>query len=232
MRLDIVEEDIGPPDALSSLSDTLARLLGLICAALLKLVAMSWRANTGALSKIDRALASGTCVIAVFWHGSYLPLFALAAGRPVTVFTSRSFRGKIIASICRAYGYRPNLLPPGQRGYHTMRHVLAAQTQQTAEPWIVAIAIDGPLGPARKVKSGALYLAARTGAVIMPIAVSSRPSLSIRSRWDDFDIPLPWAKIDLAVGDPISLPTGFGQNHQDILKAKQKVLDCLAESDA
>lgn len=232
MRLDLVDDEIGPADVRTSVSDGLARLLGWMCAALLKLVALSWRSDRSALRKIDRTLADGTCVVAAFWHGSYLPLFALAAGRPVTVFTSRSFRGKIIASICRAYGYRPNLLPPGQRGYHTMRHVLTAQAQQKADPWIVAIAIDGPLGPARKVKSGALYLAARTGAVIMPIAVSSRPSLSINSRWDSFEIPLPWAKIDLAVGGPISLPTGFGHNHQDILKAKQKVLDCMAESDA
>jgi hypothetical protein len=227
MNLHTIDENIAHTEPAPSALSALARLLGLICAALLKLLAMSWRADTKELDRVDRVLATGSPVIAVFWHGSYLPLFALAAGRPVIVFTSRSFRGKVIASICRTFGYRPKLLPPGQRGYLTMRHVLAAQNQERTNPWIVAIAIDGPLGPAGKVKSGALHLAARLGAVIMPINIASRPSWTITSRWDRFKIPLPWAKIDLKVSSPIRVPPHLGRNHEDVVKAKQQVLDSL-----
>lgn len=232
MKLETIDEEIGSAGTMPSVTDGLAYLLGLICAALLKLLAMSWRADNSQLSHIDRTLASGTSVVVVFWHGTYLPLFALAAGRPVTVFTSRSFRGKVIASICRAFGYRPRLLPPGQRGYHTMRHMLSAQDQNLAAPWIIAIAVDGPLGPAHKVKTGALHLASKLGAVIMPVGVASQPSWTSTSRWDKFEIPYPWAKVDLTVGAPITVPAHLGRNHEDIVKAKHQVLDSLNAGNA
>lgn len=230
--MDTTEEEIGPTEAIPSVTDALAHMLGLICAALLKLLAKSWRADTSQLSHLDQTLASGTSIVVVFWHGTYLPLFALATGRPVTVFTSRSFRGKVIASICRTFGYHPKLLPPGQRGYHTMRHMLAPQSQNHTAPWIVAIAVDGPLGPAHKVKTGALHLASRLGAVIMPIGVVSRPSWSCTGRWDKFEIPIPWAKVVLTVGDPIRVPEHLGRNHEDIVKAKRHVTESLNAGNA
>lgn len=211
--------------------DWLASLIGKAFAALLKLLAMSWRSDSSQLARVDQAAANGTPIVAVFWHGSYLPLFALAAGRPVTVFTSQSFRGKIIVSICRAFGYSPQLLPSGRRGYHAMRAVLLAQSQRQAEPLIVAIAVDGPLGPAHKVKPGALYIAAKLGAAIVPIRVTSHPNWFITSRWDKFKIPLPLAKVRLFVGAPITIPAHLGRNHDEVCAAKRQVFDGLTGSD-
>lgn len=211
--------------------DWLASLIGKACAALLKLLAMSWRSERSQLVRIDQTAADGTPVVAVFWHGSYLPLFALAAGRPITVFTSQSFRGKIIVSICHAFGYSPQLMPSGRRGYRTMRAVLLAQSQRQIEPLIVAIAVDGPLGPAHKVKPGALYIAAKLGAAILPIRVASHPNWSITSRWDRFKIPLPLSKVRVFVGAPITIPADLGKNHDDISAAKRLVFEGLSGSD-
>ena len=208
-------------------ANSLAPVIGLLCAGLLKLLAASWRFDRTALDSIDRLTATGTPVVVVFWHGSYLPLFALAAGRPVTVFTSLSFRGRVIASICRAFGYTPSLLAPGRRGYHRMREALFAQTIGTTNSVPVAIAVDGPQGPFHDVKPGALLIAAKMEAVLVPLSVRSRPNWTITSRWDRFTVPLPFAEVSLHVGEPIKVPKDLGAHHDQLSKVQQHVFQQL-----
>ena len=203
-------------------ANSLAPVIGLLCAGLLKLLAASWRVDRTTLDRIDCLTAAGTPVVVVFWHGSYLPLFALAAGRPVTVFTSLSFRGRVIAGICRAFGYTPSLLAPGRRGYHRMREVLFTQTVGTTDSVPVAIAVDGPQGPFHKVKPGALLIAAKMGAVLVPLSVRSRPNWTITSRWDRFMVPLPFAKVSLHVGEPIKVPDDLGAHPDQLFSVQQR----------
>lgn len=227
MRPEPSEERIQLSRTMPSFKDLLADLIGRTCAVFLRLLALSWRSDCRQFTRVDEVTAKGIPVVAAFWHGSYLPLFALAAGRPITVFASRSFRGKIIASICRSFGYSPQLLPTGLRGYHTMREALSAKNQNPAKPLIIAIAVDGPLGPAHKVKPGALHIAAKLGAVLVPIRVASHPNWAISRRWDHFKIPLPLAKVKVFAGPPITIPAHLGRNHEQVKAAKQLVCNSL-----
>lgn len=211
----------------SQAEDWRATLIGKIGAFLLHLLALTWRSDASQLAKIDEQIASGVPVVAVFWHSSYLSLFALAGGRPVTVFASQSFRGKIIASICRAFGYAPSLLPSGRQGYHHMRKVLRDKRHDIDQSMLVGIAVDGPLGPRHRVKPGALHIAARIGALVMPIHVTSHPNWTIRRRWDRFKIPLPFAHVKLQVGPPIRVPETFGSDHEEVVQLRQRVHDQL-----
>ncbi|MEQ8659023.1 MAG: hypothetical protein RIC24_17090 [Hyphomicrobiales bacterium] len=208
-------------------SDWRARLVGKIGALLLNLLALTWRSDASQLARVDEQIASGVPVVAVFWHSSYLSLFALARGRPVTVFTSQSFRGKIIASICHAFGYAPSLLPPGRQGYHHMRKVLRDKRHDIEQSVLVGIAVDGPLGPRHRVKPGALHIAARMGALVMPIQVTSHPNWTIRRRWDRFKIPLPFARVILRVGPPIRVRETFGSDQEEVVELRQRVHDRL-----
>jgi lysophospholipid acyltransferase (LPLAT)-like uncharacterized protein len=113
-------------------------------------------------------------VLAVFWHGKYFPLFALAEGRSVTVFVGQSFRGEIIARLCRRFGFTTALLPAGEpHGY--MHAVL--QTSKAG-----ALAVDGPHGPFHEVKPGLVKLAADLQLAIVPVSVASRPRIVLTRR--------------------------------------------------
>lgn len=227
MTLPAANESRQEAESSSQASDRRATLIGKIGAFLLHLLALTWRSDASQLAKIDEQIASGVPVVTVFWHSSYLSLFALAGGRPVTVFTSQSFRGKIIASICRAFGYAPSLLPPGRQGYHHMRKVLRDKRRDIDQSVLVGIAVDGPLGPRHIVKPGALHIAARMGALVMPIHVTSHPNWTIRRRWDRFKIPLPFARVTLQVGPPIRVPETFGSDHEEVVQLRQRVHDRL-----
>jgi len=62
---------------------------------------------------------------------------------------------------------------------------------------------DGPLGPARQVKPGALLLAQHHGCPIIPVGGSINWKLTLNSGWDRFVIPLPFARVQMRFGDPV-----------------------------
>ena len=66
----------------------------------------------------------------------------------------------------------------------------------------VVIAVDGPHGPAGRVRPGAVWLARLTGCPIVPAAFAARPAIRA-PRWDRQVVPLPGARIAAVFGSPI-----------------------------
>ena len=71
---------------------------------------------------------------------------------------------------------------------------------------LLAIAVDGPTGPARQPKAGAIRIAADFGYRLLPISVNGDPKTVLKNRWDRHEVPLPFARVRIAVGDPVDIP--------------------------
>jgi lysophospholipid acyltransferase (LPLAT)-like uncharacterized protein len=182
--------------------DLSAALLGFGYASFLRLKAASWRLrSSGVAENIDAQIAAGRPMIAVFWHGSYVPLFVLLRGRHARIFTSDSFRGRVIRAICRSYGYDAVLLADHARDQSIERLRAGLRECSTA-----AIAIDGPLGPRHAVKRGAIQMAAELGFCLVPVGVAADRSRSVEGRWDRMEIPRWFARVGLVAGEPLVIP--------------------------
>jgi len=83
---------------------------------------------------------------------------------------------------------------------------------------------DGPRGPAFKVNSGILKLSQMTKAEIIPISYDASRKITLKS-WDNFIIPLPFGKVHIAIGEPISIPRNCDQ--ADIEQYKNQLEDSL-----
>jgi lysophospholipid acyltransferase (LPLAT)-like uncharacterized protein len=90
-----------------------------------------------------------------------------------------------------------------QRGKHLALDMMTAEVQKGHN---AGLAVDGPLGPYRKVKHGALVLAGRTGNPIVPVGTASSWKIVLGKRWDRYTIPLPFTRTVIAVGEPIFTP--------------------------
>lgn len=199
-----------------------AAVTGMAIAALLDLWALTWRKDTKELEKLDQHLAAGEHLVAVFWHGKYFSLFALSRGRHVSVVTTRSFRGDVIARICRWFGYRPIQIEHGV-DTHALAHL--EDDLSGNDSVLAAIAIDGPRGPAHHPKIGALRIAADLGYRLIPISVSGAPKHVVANRWDRHEIPLPFARVRIAVGEPLDVPPDLAP--QDLADWQQRLRDSL-----
>ena len=69
----------------------------------------------------------------------------------------------------------------------------------------LAITPDGPKGPREKMKPGPVLIAQRTGAPIIPV-VSGASRASYFGGWDRFMIPHPFARLQIAYGEPVFVP--------------------------
>jgi lysophospholipid acyltransferase (LPLAT)-like uncharacterized protein len=67
----------------------------------------------------------------------------------------------------------------------------------------VVISPDGPLGPPRRAKPGALIVARESGLPLQPWAVAARPALRLRGRWDEHIVPLPFCRLRVFEAEPV-----------------------------
>lgn len=143
-----------------------------------------------------------------FWHGKYLPVFALCRWlwiqqrrESACVFTSQSARGQVISEICRHFGLDCIQIPDVGRkySYQLMRDALAEHTAGV-------IAVDGPLGPYRQVKQGAIRLAAELGYFLVPASTSAPRKWVMAQRWDRMEVPGFFSRVGLSMGQPIPVP--------------------------
>ncbi len=83
------------------------------------------------------------------------------------------------------------------------------------------LAPDGPDGPAFIPKPGVTFLARKTEGVVMPVGTWAWPVVKL-PRWDQYLIPLPFAKIYIAFGEPI-----FATKDDDETTLKEKISQAL-----
>jgi lysophospholipid acyltransferase (LPLAT)-like uncharacterized protein len=172
-----------------------ASLVGSLWALLLRLNGLTWRKQWIGMEELDDRLARGDRTLLCFWHGKYLPLLFLLRGRRGCVFTSLSFRGGVIASLCHRLGYDCVKIPEVERGRTS--EVLREAMEKYR---LCGIAIDGPLGPYHAVKRRPIRLASSFGFVVLPVSVASGRKFVLRSRWDRMEVPYPFARVCVVLG--------------------------------
>ncbi len=73
----------------------------------------------------------------------------------------------------------------------------------------VLITADGPKGPARRVKEGAVQLAAKTGSLGHSHQLGATRVKVLEKSWDRFLVPLPFGRIRFAYGPPLRIEPGL-----------------------
>ena len=154
-----------------------------------------------------------------FWHGRQAGLFAHPRPRPVVVMASRSRDGDLQARILGLLGFvvvRGSSSRGGAVGLKgILKHVRAGCD--------AAFAVDGPRGPAFKVKTGAVVAARNTGSRIIPITTKASSCWTFSRAWDQYQLPKPFATVKVVRGDAIA-PC---ENGEDTRKTVENALHML-----
>ena len=145
-------------------------------------------------------------VVLAFWH-EYNLAAAIAAWRlrrkPHHVsFSTQTFRGEVMNAMLAALG--TGFVPlPGEAERSKAARLsldLARLGREGASP---VVSPDGPFGPYRRAKPGALIVAREAGIPIQPWAVAARPAIRLDGRWDRHLVPLPFCRLRVFEAEPI-----------------------------
>jgi lysophospholipid acyltransferase (LPLAT)-like uncharacterized protein len=150
---------------------------------------------------LRQAYRSGAPILFLVWHGRMLiPLFA-HRNQKIVAMVSEHGDGEIIAQTAQRLGFRTvrgSSTRGGQKAFRDMLKHLKHGEHCTILP-------DGPQGPRYEVKMGAIMLAQRSGALILPLTFSAAKPIIFNS-WDRFMIWKPFSKVLLLYGAPIQIP--------------------------
>jgi len=142
----------------------------------------------------------GSGMIFAGLHRDMIPaVFGLTTYRPA-LLVSRSDDGEILIRTLAPYGFGFVRGSTGKEGGAAFRGLLG----QLAAGRSVGIAVDGPRGPYGKIHDGALRLARRSGAPIVPMIATPGAHLTLKT-WDRTVIPAPGSRLSLSFGSPISV---------------------------
>jgi lysophospholipid acyltransferase (LPLAT)-like uncharacterized protein len=179
----------------------LARMCGAALALYLNLVARTCRIS-GPITRDQVVLAS--------WHEFNMVLFVVTRrGRgdlPHASFSTRGFRGTAITSMLKRSGTPVEVfeLPPEED--RAAGRALALKMASLAEAGrSLIVTPDGPFGPYRVAKPGALIVARASGLPVQPWAMRVRPRIRLMTRWDHQVLPLPFCRIRLIEGERLTI---------------------------
>jgi lysophospholipid acyltransferase (LPLAT)-like uncharacterized protein len=175
------------------------------------------------------AFRSAEPVIFAAWHGTGLiglAVYGRLRERPCYDFIPGGLVGVTLAAWLEASGIRAVSL--GGRRPGTPVKALRAMASALEGGADMVIAVDGPHGPAKRVRPGACWLARHTGAAIVPSGIAAHPAVRV-PRWDRHLVPLPGARIAMVFGNGLRVPDDVSQ--EDCLAALEHALQtCTARA--
>ena len=178
---------------------------GHIGPSLLRGLAASWRyreLTTVGHPSMSRYRA-GSAIYAL-WHAQLLPLALRHMNENLAVIISQHRDGEIISRMIIPLGFRPIRGSSTRGGAAALREF----TDAAVEGHPLAITTDGPRGPARQCKPGAVRAASALGWPIVPVAAVPAKAWSFSS-WDEFLLPKPGSVVYVTYGEPIEVPPGL-----------------------
>jgi len=185
---------------MSALSDLRHNLTGIFGKWILWLWAKSARTTVLGEAEYREMRDKKIPAIILIWHGRifFAPYFFRQRG--IMPLVSPSEDGEIIAQIITRWGYK-TLRGSSSHSIIKAWNEMKKELNRGGELIIVP---DGPRGPDRKMKPGALKLAQETGAYLVPFTFSSAKRKIVKS-WDRFLIPRPFSRFVAIYGNPISV---------------------------
>lgn len=166
--------------------------------------------------------------VPVYWHGQQIGCSCLIRdwikrGFRVGYIISASVDGEVPADVARSWGAEVIRGSAQDTGALVLRDALALMRSGVS----IATMSDGPQGPKHEVKTGTVLMARMSGAAMIPIACAASSAWTMDT-WDAFMIPKPFARVVLAVGEPVEVPrTMSADGIEGVRQKMQQAMDAL-----
>lgn len=141
--------------------------------------------------------------IYAFWHGKiFIPTTGLRFVEKRTTLASASKDGDVLEEVLKGFGYEVI------RGSSSRQNVssLKLMLKKLKAGFSLGFAMDGPKGPAFKIKPGTLYMSQKTAVKVAPIGGYFPRKWIFEKAWDKFELPKPFSKAIYYIGNPIEIP--------------------------
>ena len=146
-------------------------------------------------------------------------------GRRMAGLVSASRDGALLARVFELFGMQPVRGSSSRRGTQALRELVSWGERGLD----LSLTPDGPRGPRYKVHEGVIGAAQLTGMPILPVSYYLPWKCQIRS-WDRFQIPMPFTRCELRVGETVRVPGEASPEEREALRVKlNRILDTITQ---
>lgn len=142
-------------------------------------------------------------IIFAHWHSDETVLVVNIREMNAGVLNSKSSDGQMMARVVKLYGAKTAKGSSSRSGVGGLKG-LVRLTKEGRNP---AIAVDGPRGPYREIKSGVFQLSRLSGARIYPSSVQYSSAWHFPKSWDKTYLPKPFARVLIYWGEALPVVT-------------------------
>ncbi len=168
--------------------------------------------------------------IYVFWHEMLLfPAFTHADGA-ITPLISLSTDGELISQVVERLGGRvirgaTDRDRKDRGGSRALREMM-----RYGKDHHVAIPMDGPVGPRRKVSAGTIVLASRNGMPVVPMGIAPGLSVTVGPRRSPIHLPLLCCRVWYVSGKAVHIGPNLCKSGRDeAIQRVQAAMDDVQE---
>jgi len=137
-----------------------------------------------------------------FWHSHLFYIFYHFRGlHKYHMLVSPSADGDLLANVGKMFGYKIVRGSSYKRTLPGTRECIGLLKKDLK----VVLIPDGSRGPRHIAQAGSVQLARITGAPIYTLTYDAQPKYEFSS-WDKFILPLPFSKVTLNYGSPMTVP--------------------------
>lgn len=164
--------------------------------------------------------------VLAFWHSTMLLPWYLHRDQNFAALTSLSKDGDLLARQLKSWNYKV-VRGSSSKGGDV---ALGIMVDLAKNNFSVAITPDGPRGPLRKFKAGAVITAKKSGIPVILAGVGFQKKRKLKS-WDRFEVPKFFSKAKIVYSEPIFVDSGLSYDEtSEIIKKCEQILNELQDS--
>jgi lysophospholipid acyltransferase (LPLAT)-like uncharacterized protein len=176
--------------------------------------------------------ASGRPLILVAWHGMTMMVVGYMAAEEdlsrYVVVVPDDPRGAALSVWVRRLGATPFAVSMFADSMVAARRLLAL-IRRMKQGHSLYLNPDGPDGPSHEPKKGVVFIARKTGALIVPAGAFTGSGFHI-PRWDRYTVPSPFSRITVVLGKPLEVtPQADAEQAQAMLRERLNEVERAAE---
>lgn len=139
----------------------------------------------------------GKKAVYIFWHSKMLAGWWLFRNGNSSALVSQSKDGDILSNILVKWGYEV-IRGSSSRG---SKEALSKIIDSVKNNRSAVITPDGPRGPLKEIKNGALIISKECQIPVIPVRINYENKIVLSKSWDKFEIPYPFTKCIVHFGN-------------------------------
>lgn len=149
----------------------------------------------------DALWEKDTPMVIPIWHDELFTLIHVRKDLKLITVVSASRDGEYLARLLERLGIETARGSSSRGGIGALLKAARIMREQGRS---CVLTVDGPRGPRHEAKQGAVILAHRVPALLLPVRLFPERPIVFRS-WDRFQLPVPFSRVHIVFGEPYRL---------------------------